>query len=250
MENLTAQWTRDWAKGAGLSVWFADATDSTNRVAKDDESAFGGATAGSLLAPVLYLTAHQTAGRGRNKNTWTDTTTGALLSSWSFRMALPPQPIFSPLAGLAVYKAAISVWPDLPWSLKAPNDLYLDGRKVAGILIETIDRGSERRTIVGLGMNVFSAPADVPTAIALNDVIGRLNANAITFELWSRFLQSLLVNFMANIPAGQKDQLSSADATALKAALNKNPHLKEAIERVGPHVQLHTASGVVDWTAL
>ena len=88
---------------------------------------------------VLFLAAHQTNGRGRGANHWLDTGAGeSLLSTWSLSVSSPPQAITGPRIGLALFAAATHAWPSLKFGLKAPNDLYLDGQKVAGLLVETV----------------------------------------------------------------------------------------------------------------
>lgn len=240
MSPSIAEWTRAWAERSGVQLWFAPETASTNTVARDDF----GQVAASKLAPILYLTPHQTHGRGRGANIWIDSD-GALLSSWSFHVAKAPQPILAPLLGLAVHNAATKIWPSLQWSLKAPNDLYLGSKKVAGLLIETIERGAERRVIVGLGMNVLSAPPDVITATHIQSA----HANVTETE-WSGFLQGLMVNFMSALKAGQNTTLSGADAKALLAALNRRPNVEEKIEKVEPNGDLRTRGGVISWHSL
>jgi BirA family biotin operon repressor/biotin-[acetyl-CoA-carboxylase] ligase len=241
--NQIAEWTRIWAERTGLLAWYLTETESTNVMAKNEL----GADDRSAHSPVLYVAAHQTAGRGRGGNTWTNTD-GALLSSWSFHMPRPPQPIFSPLAGLAVYRAAAHVWPDLPWSLKAPNDLYIGPRKVAGLLIETVERGHERRTIIGLGMNILSAPRSVETATSVADEFG--GSHLITEAHWNRFLKTLMENFTRSLVLGQESHLSPTDAHALRDALNRRPNIDARVEKVGLRGELHTEDGIIDWHQL
>ena len=69
-----------------------------------------------------------------------------------------PQPIMAPLIGLALLKSCQFVWPNLKLSLKAPNDLFLMHKKVAGLLTESIQQGDKHRLIIGLGMNINDHP--------------------------------------------------------------------------------------------
>ena len=122
--------TAEWAVTAGLVCISIPEITSTNDLAKDQ--AFEETEALSL-----YVTDHQTKGRGRGVKTWTDDEEGtALLSSWSFLLLKAPQPVLAPTLGLALFKAAQSTWLGLPWSLKAPNDLYLGDKKIAGLTNE------------------------------------------------------------------------------------------------------------------
>jgi len=97
---------------------------------------------------------HQTAGRGRLDRKW-DAPPGAnLLVSLLFR---PPssRPLhhYTHIVGLAARAACHAVF-DVRPELKWPNDLLIDGRKVAGILAQ----GGEGFVVVGIGVNVGWAP--------------------------------------------------------------------------------------------
>jgi BirA family transcriptional regulator, biotin operon repressor / biotin---[acetyl-CoA-carboxylase] ligase len=125
----------------------------------------------------LVLADRQTDGRGRGTNRWWSAE-GAL----SFSVLLKPNlvdlptsrwPQASLTAGLAVCDAIESLVDDVTLSLKWPNDVFLAGRKLCGILVEATD-GVQRSLVVGIGVNVnnsvFAAPADIrDKAIALCD---------------------------------------------------------------------------------
>lgn len=243
MTNSIAIWTKEWADKSGLECWYAEEIDSTNAVAKT-EVGIGGR---SHLAPMLFVTGNQTSGRGRGTNTWSNTN-GALLSSWSFHAQKAPQPILAPLAGLAVFRSCVKVWPKLTWSMKAPNDIYVGDKKIAGLLIETIQSGNERRVIVGLGLNVFSFPPDVPTATSLADALG--GKDKVTHHDWESFLKSLLISFISSLSAGQNISLLAKDANDIQEALNRRPNLEEKIDKVGPQGELFTAKGKINWQDL
>ena len=106
--------------------------------------------------PVLLLAEQQTAGRGRLGRSWLsaqDARTGAM-SSLTFSLGLPLSPRDWSGLSLAVgLSVAQSLHPDL--RLKWPNDLWLHGRKLAGILIETASCGAARYAVVGVGINIL-----------------------------------------------------------------------------------------------
>jgi BirA family biotin operon repressor/biotin-[acetyl-CoA-carboxylase] ligase len=87
----------------------------------------------------------QTAGRGRLGRRWDAPPGSALLASF----VLPSRPLASLAAGVA---AAVACGESV--RLKWPNDLLVDGRKLAGILVE--QRGA--RCVVGIGVNLTWAP--------------------------------------------------------------------------------------------
>jgi BirA family biotin operon repressor/biotin-[acetyl-CoA-carboxylase] ligase len=81
------------------------------------------------------------------------------------------------VAGLAVCEALASFVPASAVQVKWPNDVYLAGRKVCGILIESA-AASPGRLVIGIGVNVNNSFADAPvdlrdTAVGLCDLIGR-----------------------------------------------------------------------------
>ncbi len=95
------------------------------------------------------------------------------------RFQLPTRrwPQVSLTTGLAVCDAIDEFVSDSPARLKWPNDVYLDGRKVCGILVEAND-GRERNLVVGVGVNVNNSASAAPAelrekVVALCDVAGR-----------------------------------------------------------------------------
>jgi BirA family biotin operon repressor/biotin-[acetyl-CoA-carboxylase] ligase len=114
-------------------------------------------------SPVWVTATRQTAGRGRRGRPWVSKG-GNLYASFAFPVAMPAEArAFLPLAAAVALREAISASADLPVSLKWPNDVLVNGRKAAGILIETETTASGRmRAVAGFGVNLAHAPADVP----------------------------------------------------------------------------------------
>jgi BirA family biotin operon repressor/biotin-[acetyl-CoA-carboxylase] ligase len=135
------------------------------------------------------VTARQTAGRGRRGNAW-QTDTGNLAAS--LLVVTPVDPARAAtlafVAGLALDEALRSIAPGLAHRvaldglegagsgdrlrLKWPNDVLLDGGKLAGILLEAESLPDGRFGVVaGFGVNVVAAPAGLPyPAVALRDI--------------------------------------------------------------------------------
>jgi BirA family biotin operon repressor/biotin-[acetyl-CoA-carboxylase] ligase len=141
-------------------------TDSTNERAR--ALAASGAPHGTVVTAD-----EQTAGRGRQGREWVAAPGAALLTSVVLRHA----PASLPLA------AAVAVCDALPVdaAIKWPNDIWIDRRKVAGILVEA--RPQEGWAVVGVGVNVHGAPA-LEHVTSLGSVIG-------TEELLERLLLTL-----------------------------------------------------------
>ena len=120
-------------------------TASTNERARTLASA--GAPHGTVVTAD-----EQTAGRGRQGRTWTAPAGRALLLSLIVREL---DPLLSLRAGLAVADLAGAAA-----RVKWPNDVLLDGRKVAGILVES--RPQEGWAVVGIGVNAAFDVSELP----------------------------------------------------------------------------------------
>ncbi len=228
------QTTELWAKQRNLDIQAFDEIGSTNDAAKSEASDLE-------TEPKLYLADHQTHGRGRGKNTWLDTGSGeGLLASFSFHLAQPPQSITGPRIGEALIRAVLSVWPTLPWSLKAPNDLYLGDQKMAGLLVETVSQGSHHRLIIGLGMNVLNHPRAIPNAT-------HFAKSGVTDSEWYQFLDVLFGQFKTSLEDIVLPHLKNETRARLLSALNAFPLKKEQFLDVTAVGDLVTKSGTISW---
>jgi BirA family biotin operon repressor/biotin-[acetyl-CoA-carboxylase] ligase len=141
-------------------------TDSTNSRAR--ELAAAGAPHGTVVSA-----SEQTAGRGRQGRTWTAPPNKALLYSAIVR-PLEERHMMLPLAvPLAVCEAAEELNPDLECKVKWPNDIHVEGRKLAGVLIEA--RPQDGWAVVGVGLNLAIEEDEFPeelreTATSLEEV--------------------------------------------------------------------------------
>ena len=137
--------------------------DSTNARAR--ELAAAGAPHGTVVTAD-----EQTEGRGRQGRAWVAPRGRALLYSLLLR-SLGERPLLPLAAALAVCEAAeelaTSLYPtgpelpkDLTCKVKWPNDVQVEGRKLAGILIEA--RPQDDWAVVGVGLNLTIAPEEFP----------------------------------------------------------------------------------------
>ncbi len=102
----------------------------------------------------------QTAGRGRIGRVWTAPEGKALLYSAILR-PLDQRHLLLPLSvPLAVCAAAEALRPGAQCQVKWPNDVWLDGRKLSGILIEA--RPQDGWAVIGIGLNLTIAPDEFP----------------------------------------------------------------------------------------
>ena len=156
---------REAAKEAGVVVplRFEEVTESTNSTAM--KLAYEGAEEWTLV-----VAGHQTGGRGRLGRTWISEPGQALLFSVVLRPELDAAQsgLMTLLAGAAMAEAA-RVSCAVKVTCKWPNDLMVGDGKTGGILAESAaSDGRLDHVVLGVGMNVGRAPADVPGAASLS----------------------------------------------------------------------------------
>lgn len=169
------------------------ATDSTNTRAR--ELAGAGAPHGTVVTA-----AEQTAGRGRQGRTWSAPAGRALLCSVIVR---DPPRLLPLVAGVAVAEVAGPMA-----QLKWPNDVLVEGRKVAGILVE--GRPQEHWAVVGVGLNVALRDVDFPDELRERATSLGLGPGAIEPTL--RTLLAALDRWLAAAPEEVLDAVRARDA--------------------------------------
>ena len=103
----------------------------------------------------ICLTESQTKGRGRNSKEWQSPKYENIYMSISFstNQDLKFFSSFSLVTALSVQKALTKHKFDT--KIKWPNDIYINSKKVGGILIETLSKDKNNIVVVGIGLNVF-----------------------------------------------------------------------------------------------
>jgi BirA family biotin operon repressor/biotin-[acetyl-CoA-carboxylase] ligase len=140
-------------------VYFRE-TDSTNVRAK--YLAGDGAPEGTVVVSEM-----QTQGRGRKGRTWFSPAGEGIYTSVILRPPIPPNeaPKLTLMASLAVAEALLSLT-SLKIKIKWPNDILINGRKVAGILTEiSTDMDSIDYVVIGVGLNVNTQRKVLPPDI-------------------------------------------------------------------------------------
>jgi len=105
----------------------------------------------------LALAESQTAGRGRARRGWSSAPGTGLWCSLLLRPSFPPGQVtqLTLLTAVALAEALEEAAPGLTVSIKWPNDLLINGRKLGGILTEAqVEPGGVRFAVVGYGINV------------------------------------------------------------------------------------------------
>jgi len=131
----------------------------------------------------------QTDGRGRQGRAWASPVGSALAYSVVLRRKIEVPGTLPLQVGVAVCEAVESLAPGVEAQVKWPNDVWIDRRKCAGILVEA--RPQDGWAVIGIGLNLAVDPSDLPpevrekatsvgngatvsTAIeALNDALGK-----------------------------------------------------------------------------
>lgn len=130
---------------------------STNDIAIDRGKA--GAAEGTLV-----IAEHQTAGRGRYGRRWDASPRKCILASVILRQRLLRDQVALPnLIGATAIAQAIRVTHELDARIKAPNDIRINGKKVAGVLTElAYDNQHQPFFVLGFGINVNNVLKDFP----------------------------------------------------------------------------------------
>ena len=129
--------------------------DSTNRYMRDNASELWSKHGESGF--VVVTAGHQTAGRGQRGNTWNSNAGENLLFSILVcpgeRLKVTEQFLLSQAVALSLHEAMLHF--GIETRLKWPNDIYVDKRKLAGILLELDYAGAfVEQAIIGIGINV------------------------------------------------------------------------------------------------
>jgi BirA family transcriptional regulator, biotin operon repressor / biotin---[acetyl-CoA-carboxylase] ligase len=148
----------------------------------------------------VVTAAEQSAGRGRQGRTWSAAAGQALLCSVVVRN---PPPLLPLAAGVAVAEV-VGTGAQLKW----PNDVLLDGRKVAGILVE--GRPQEGWAVVGIGLNVALRMEDLPSE--LRSTAGTLGLGPDAIEPTLDALLARLERWLAADPAAVVAAVRERDA--------------------------------------
>jgi BirA family biotin operon repressor/biotin-[acetyl-CoA-carboxylase] ligase len=151
------------------------------------------AAAVSTPLPALVMADVQTAGRGRRGARWWQAP-GSLAASIVLderSAGAAVQPTWSLACGVALAEALTACEPSIDALVRWPNDVEVDGRKIAGILLETAPGG---RTILGIGVNTTGHLHEAPEPLrhrltTVVDLTGReLDREVLLGVFFPRFL--------------------------------------------------------------
>jgi len=143
----------------GQPIHRYEEVSSTNAVALD--LVHQGAPEGTLVVADA-----QTRGRGRLGREWVSPSGANLYCSYILRVGNPEWISWISLIASMAVASAIRAETQLNARIKWPNDVLIEGQKVAGVLAETVsDVGKVQRVILGIGVNVNMPIASLPPAL-------------------------------------------------------------------------------------
>ncbi len=213
-------------------------TDSTNNYAKINIE--------TLADRTVIHAKRQTSGRGRLNRKWIDLGEGNLFMS----VVLKPSDTFNEIYPnitqyLSVVLCKVLETYGLKPQIKWPNDVLIDGKKIAGILSETVMQGGKLLgLIVGIGVNLNATQNDV-NAIP-DKIVTSLNLEGVNVDVES-FRTSLVNEFFNNY-----DQFLENGFSSIKEDyINRNCFLnKELKVQIFNNMEHGMAKGVNDNGAL
>jgi BirA family biotin operon repressor/biotin-[acetyl-CoA-carboxylase] ligase len=196
----------------GRALRLLDEVGSTNDEAK--AWAMGGCPEGAAVVADM-----QTGGRGRRGRTWASPAGKGIYVSVVLRPKVAPATLgqLSLLMALATARA-IRESTSLAVRTKWPNDVWVGGRKVAGILLEAdADLEEVRSAVVGIGINVSLSAEDLPaqvrrTATSLNQAAGRAIPRAPLVCAVLRQMETIYRQFASGRVESLLDEYRALDA--------------------------------------
>jgi BirA family biotin operon repressor/biotin-[acetyl-CoA-carboxylase] ligase len=158
----------DWLSAAKLRAGLGYCTIGRKIIVLDEATSTSDvvlqmANAGAGEGLVVFAE-HQTAGRGQRGNVWESAAGKGLLCSILLRPNVAVQDS-ARLVNWAVKGIACTLESAClcKATIKPPNDVYIDGRKVAGVLVEMrAQPGAQHLAVVGIGVNVNQMPGHFP----------------------------------------------------------------------------------------
>ena len=155
----------------------------------------------TLAGPLLRIADNQTAGRGRAGRSWLSAPGAALMFSlaWRFKGPLHKMSGLPMAVGVALAETIASL--GVPVRIKWPNDLLRDGKKLAGILVETQaarnDGDGAIWAVIGVGINLVmpdELEAQIGREVAAAPWLAKMDRNQLMAALLSR-LAAVLAEF-------------------------------------------------------
>lgn len=196
--------------------------------------------------PFVVWARSQTRGRGQRTNAWWSDD-GSLTFTLVFDPAehgvrVDQQPRIALTTAVALVEAVADLgWRDPGLGVRWPNDVEVDGRKVAGILPERIQTPAGDRILIGVGVNVAARLDQAPAEIArMAGSLGDFQPAPLTADDLPRLLAALLARFPIILNRLAADDRSLAEEWA-RLDLLRGVNLRAA---VGPRNLVGVGRGI------
>jgi BirA family biotin operon repressor/biotin-[acetyl-CoA-carboxylase] ligase len=203
---------------------------------------------------LVVLANSQTAGRGRQGRSWVDAPGCSILSSILLRPLFPP-PLLVMVASLAVVEAIMQTC-GVQASIKWPNDVLLEGRKVSGILIETgHDPVGRLFAVLGIGVNVNG---QVRGRVEQKGVEVELSTIATTLEMAcghpvqrEQLFAHVLLSLENDYLALQEEATEPPGATPFEKPVARliRERWQNSLSTLGSTIKVHQGDSVVEGVA-
>ncbi|MES2104660.1 MAG: biotin--[acetyl-CoA-carboxylase] ligase [Pseudomonadota bacterium] len=151
-----------------------------------------------LQGPLLRVAERQTAGRGRAGRVWHSVPGGVLTFSLAWRFRQQAQGLLGLPLAVGVAVAEVLLAHSVPVQLKWPNDILKDGKKLAGILIESSPipdhEGGGTWAVIGIGLNLripHELEAEIGNAVADAPWLAQMDRNILMAHLLNGLAQAL-----------------------------------------------------------
>ncbi|MEE2057506.1 biotin--[acetyl-CoA-carboxylase] ligase [Rhodococcus artemisiae] len=195
--------------GAGGSAGFYERLDVVEETGSTNADLLAEAASGDRR---VLLAEFQSGGRGRHSRAWNGIPGAQVIVSVLLKLpgvALPDLGWLPLLTGIATVDAIHEVT-GVPAELKWPNDVLVDGRKLAGILVEVASTAPVPTVVVGVGLNVTLTEDELPVPTATSLML----AGARELDR-TRLAEVLLTSFGERIRQWERhgwDPTAAADA--------------------------------------
>ena len=178
----------------GKQVFYKASTDSTmddakNALKKQNSEALHGS---------IFLSDEQTKGRGRGQKTWSSKPGSGIYVTFLLKYDEHVSNYLYMISSLAICDAIVELI-NIKTSIKWPNDIMYQNKKVAGILIENVIDGQTGVSLIGMGINVRNSdllPGEYrDNSTDLEKILNSNRSNSATIDNNEIFLSSLSTNF-------------------------------------------------------
>ncbi|HKJ31626.1 MAG TPA: biotin--[acetyl-CoA-carboxylase] ligase [Balneolales bacterium] len=182
----------------GQDFKYYETIDSTNTYLKKLEN-------NDLCHGAVCLADFQTGGRGQYKRKWLSKPGENLIFSMVFCPDTNKRILVLSLLSACAFADVIEDDYQLKVNIKWPNDLYVKGKKVAGILTETIFSGNKlERIIIGLGLNVnqreFEGEVQTKATSLINELDGQVISREYILQRALKHIEELYILWEENNP--------------------------------------------------